>query len=982
MARLVLPSKTLAFSRKSLLSLISPAPLQISCSVNCFRKTSKSSVRYRHFIASEVVLRKNCSPFNSLVQRVKKASRKLICSVATEPKQSEESKMAQPREIFLKDYKKPDYYFETVDLKFSLGEEKTIVSSKIAVFPRVEGSAPPLVLDGQDMTLVSVQINGKALKEEDYHLDARHLTIKSPPSGKYDLEIVTEILPQKNTSLEGLYKSSGNFCTQCEAEGFRKITYYQDRPDIMAKYTVRIEADKSLYPVLLSNGNLAGQGDLEGGKHYAVWEDPFKKPCYLFALVAGQLESRDDTFTTRSGRKVALRIWTPADDVPKTAHAMYSLKAAMKWDEDVFGLEYDLDLFNIVAVPDFNMGAMENKSLNIFNSKLVLASPETASDADYAAILGVIGHEYFHNWTGNRVTCRDWFQLSLKEGLTVFRDQEFSSDMGSRTVERIGDVSKLRNYQFPQDAGPMAHPVRPHSYIKMDNFYTVCSYDPMYQGAEVVRMYKTLLGSQGFRKGMDLYFKRHDGQAVTCEDFFAAMRDANNADFANFLLWYSQAGTPVVKVNTSYNAEGHTFTLKISQEIPPTPGQSVKEPMFIPIAVGLLDSTGKDIPLSSIYHDGALQSVSSNDQSVSTTVLRVTKKEEEFVFTDIFERPVPSLLRGYSAPIRLESDVTDDDLFFLLANDSDEFNRWEAGQILARKLMLSLVDDFQHNKPLVLNSNFLDGFRRILSDSSLDKEFVAKAITLPGEGEIMDLMKIADPDAVHTVRSFIRKQLASELRSEFLSTVENNRNSGEYVFDHSNMARRALKNVALAYLASLEDPEFTNLALQEYKTATNMTEQFAALASIAQNPGKTRDDVLADFYQKWQNDYLVVNKWFALQAVSDIAGNVENVRKLLNHPAFDLRNPNKVYSLIGGFCGSPVNFHAKDGSGYEFLGDIVLQLDKINPQVASRMVSAFSRWKRYDDTRQKLAKAQLEKIMSTNGLSENVFEIASKSLAA
>lgn len=979
MARLVLPSKTLAFSRKSLLGLISPAPLQINSSVNCFRNISKSSVRYRHFLASEVVLRKNCCPFYSSVPRVKKASRKLICSVATESKQVEESKMAMPTEIFLKDYKMPDYYFEKVDLKFSLGEEKTIVSSKISVFPRVEGSTPPLVLDGQDMTLVSVHVNGKALKEEDYHLDARHLTIQSPPSGKYDLDIVTEILPQKNTSLEGLYKSSGNFCTQCEAEGFRKITFYQDRPDIMAKYTVRIEADKSLYPVLLSNGNLVGQGDLEGGKHYAVWEDPFKKPCYLFALVAGQLESRDDTFTTRSGRKVSLRIWTPAEDVPKTAHAMYSLKAAMKWDEDVFGLEYDLDLFNIVAVPDFNMGAMENKSLNIFNSKLVLASPEAASDADYAAILGVIGHEYFHNWTGNRVTCRDWFQLSLKEGLTVFRDQEFSSDMGSRTVKRVGDVSKLRNYQFPQDGGPMAHPVRPHSYIKMDNFYTVTVYE---KGAEVVRMYKTLLGSQGFRKGMDLYFKRHDGQAVTCEDFYAAMRDANDADFANFLLWYSQAGTPVVKVNTSYNPEGHTFSLKISQEIPPTPGQSVKEPMFIPIAVGLLDSTGKDIPLSSIYHDGALQSVSSNDQSVSTTILRVTKKEEEFVFTDIFERPVPSLLRGYSAPIRLESDLTDDDLIFLLANDSDEFNRWEAGQILARKLMLSLVDDFQHNKPLVLNSSFVDGFKRILSDSSLDKEFVAKAITLPGEGEIMDMMKVADPDAVYTVRSFIRKQLASELRSEFLKTVENNRSSGEYVFDHSNMARRALKNIALAYLASLEDQEFTNLALQEYKTATNMTEQFAALASVVQNPGKTRDDVLADFYDKWQNDYLVVNKWFALQAVSDIPGNVGNVRKLLNHPAFDLRNPNKVYSLIGGFCGSPVNFHAKDGSGYEFLGDIVLQLDKINPQVASRMVSAFSRWRRYDEIRQKLAKAQLEKIMSTNGLSENVFEIASKSLAA
>ncbi|CAI8599724.1 unnamed protein product [Vicia faba] len=621
---------------------------------------------------------------------------------------------------------------------------------------------------------------------------------------------------------------------------------------------------------------------------------------------------------------------------------MYSLKAAMEWDEDVFGLEYDLDLFNIVVVPDFNMGAMEKKSLNIFNSKLVLASPETASDADYAAILGVIGHEYFHNWTGNRVTCRDWFQLSLKEGLTIFRDKEFSSNMGSRIVKRIGDVSKLQNYQFPQDEGPMAHPVRPHSYIKMDNFYTVTVYE---KGAEVVRMYKTLLGNQGFRKGMDLYFKRHDGQA---------------------------AGTPVVKVNTSYNAEGHTFSLKISQEIPPTPGQSVKEPTLIPIAVGLLDSNGKDIPLSSIYHNGALQPVSSSGQSVSTTVLRVTKKEEEFVFTDIFEKPVPSLLRGYSAPIRLQSDLTEDDLFFLLANDSDEFNRWEAGQILARKLMLNLVDDFQNNKPLVLNSNFVGGLKRILTDSSLDKEFVAKAITLPGEGEMMDLMEVVDPDVVHTVRSFIRKQLASELKSEFLSTVENNKSSGEYVFDHSNMSRRALKNVSLTYLASLEDQEFTDLALQEYKTATNMTEQFAALASIAQNPVKIRDDVLADFYEKWQNDYLVVNKWFALQAVSDIPGNVENVQKLLSHPTFDLHNPNKVYSLIGGFCGLPVNFHAKDGYGYEFMGDIVLQLDKINPQVASRMVSAFSRWKRYDETRQKLAKAQLEKILSSNGLSKNV----------
>ncbi|XP_011022661.1 PREDICTED: puromycin-sensitive aminopeptidase-like isoform X3 [Populus euphratica] len=886
--------------------------------------------------------------------------------------------MDTPKEIFLKDYKLPDYYFDSVDLNFLLGEEKTIVSSKITVFPRVDGSSP-LVLDGADLKLLSVKVNGEGLKNGDYHLDSRHLTIPSPPSGTFTLEIVTEIYPQKNTSLEGLYKSSGIFCTQCEAEGFRKITFYQDRPDIMAKYTVRIEADKSLYPVLLSNGNLLEQGDLEGGKHYALWEDPFKKPCYLFALVAGQLESRDDTFVTCSGRNVSLRIWTPAQDVHKTAHAMYSLKAAMKWDEDVFGLEYDLDLFNIVAVPDFNMGAMENKSLNIFNSKLVLASPETASDADYAAILGVIGHEYFHNWTGNRVTCRDWFQLSLKEGLTVFRDQEFSSDMGSRTVKRIADVSRLRISQFPQDAGPMAHPVRPHSYIKMDNFYTVTVYE---KGAEVVRMYKTLLGSQGFRKGMDLYFKRHDGQAVTCEDFFAAMRDANDADFANFLQWYSQAGTPLVKVTSSYDAAAHTFTLKFSQEVPPTPGQPVKEPMFIPVVSGLLDPSGKDMLLSSVYHDGALRSIANNSELAYNTILRLTKKEEEFVFTDIHERPVPSLLRGFSAPIRLESDLSDSDLFFLLAHDSDDFNRWEAGQVLARKLMLSLVVDFQQGKPLVLNPKFVQGLRSILCDSSLDKEFIAKAITLPGEGEIMDMMEVADPDAVHAVRSFIRKQLASELKADFLSLVENNRSSEEYVFNHANMARRALKNIALAYLASLEDQELTELALHEYKTATNMTDQFAALAAIAQNPGEIHDEVLADFYNKWRDDFLVVNKWFALQAMSDVPGNVENVRNLLSHPAYDLHNPNKVYSLIGGFCSSPVNFHAKDGSGYKFLGEIVVQLDKINPQVASRMVSAFSRWRRYDETRQNLAKAQLEMIVSANGLSENVFEIASKCLAA
>ncbi|XAR70277.1 Cytosol alanyl aminopeptidase [Bertholletia excelsa] len=981
MARLILPCRGLGLPRTSLLGLISSAHFQAPGRVSSVGHLSKNTSSNRHYFSLQVAHRKNCWFPQPYVPTVRQSTRKLICSVATEPtpKQAEESKMDARKEIFLKDYKLPDYYFDTLDLNFSLGEEKTIVSSKITVYTRQEGCNPPLVLDGVDLKLISIMVNGKELKEDDFHLDSRHLTLSSPPSGKFTLEIINEIYPQKNTSLEGLYKSSGNFCTQCEAEGFRKITFYQDRPDIMAKYTCRIEADKSLYPVLLSNGNLIEQGDLEGGKHYALWEDPFKKPCYLFALVAGQLESRDDTFITRSGRAVSLRIWTPAQDVPKTAHAMYSLKSAMKWDEDVFGLEYDLDLFNIVVVPDFNMGAMENKSLNIFNSKLVLASPETATDSDYAAILGVIGHEYFHNWTGNRVTCRDWFQLSLKEGLTVFRDQEFSSDMGSRTVKRIADVATLRNYQFPQDAGPMAHPVRPHSYIKMDNFYTVTVYE---KGAEVVRMYKTLLGSQGFRKGMDLYFKRHDGQAVTCEDFFAAMRDANGADFANFLLWYSQAGTPSVKVTSSYNAETRTYSLKFSQEVPPTPGQPVKEPMFIPVAVGLLDSSGKDMPLSSVYHDGKLELLSHDNQPVYSTVLKMTKKEEEFVFSEIPEQPIPSLLRGYSAPIQLETDLSDSNLFFLLAHDSDEFNRWEAGQVLARKLMLCLVADFQQGKPLTLKPQFVHGLKSILCDMSLDKEFVSKAITLPGEGEIMDMMEVADPDAVHAVRKFIKKQLASELKEEFIRTVTNSRSSEEYVFNHPNKARRALKNTALGYLASLDDPVLNELALHEYKTATNMTEQFAALTAIAQNPGKARDEVLADFYNKWQHDFLVVNKWFALQAFSDIPGNVENVRKLLDHPAFDMRNPNKVYSLIGGFCGSPVNFHAKDGSGYKFLGEVVLQLDKINPQVASRMVSAFSRWKRFDETRQSLAKAQLEKIASANGLSENVYEIASKSLAA
>jgi len=891
-----------------------------------------------------------------------------------------------PKEIFLKDYKAPNFAFERVNLIFELGEEHTIVTSSIHVLPKTSaarGTTPdssPLVLDGENLQLLSVKINGEKVGDENITVSARQLTLTSTPSAPFDLEIVTKIEPQNNTSLEGLYKSSGTFCTQCEAEGFRKITYYQDRPDVMSKFTTRIEANRELYPVLLSNGNLVEKGELaDGNKHYVVWEDPFRKPSYLFALVAGQFVSRNDTFTTCSGHQVALHIWTQAQDVPKTEHAMLSLKAAMKWDEEVFGLEYDLNLYNIVAVPDFNGGAMENKSLNIFNSKLVLASPQTATDGDFASIEGVIGHEYFHNWTGNRVTCRDWFQLSLKEGLTVFRDQEFSSDMGSRGVKRITDVSRLRISQFPQDAGPMAHPVRPDSYIKMDNFYTVTVYE---KGAEVIRMYQTLLGKAGFRKGMDLYFKRHDGQAVTCEDFLAAMFDANQAKFPTFPLWYSQAGTPLLTVTTSYNSEAQTFRLKCRQEVPATPRQPEKEPMLIPLAVGLLDSKGIDLHLSSVKEGTRLHSFSNPDGSpVTTAVLRVDKAEQEFIFLDIKEKPVASLLRNFSAPVRLDvPDVSDEDLFFLLAHDSDQFNRWEAGQVLGRKLMLNLVARQQKGEELSVDSAFIEGLRSIITDLSLDKEFVAKALALPRESEVADLMPVADPDAIHEVCRFIVKQIASSLRHELLEAVKTNRTTEPYDPTHKYRASRALKNSALIYLVSLNEPDLTELAITEYKTAANLTDKVGALVALSQNPGATRTEVLADFYEQYKGDNLVTNKWLALQAMSDIPGNVEQVQKLLEHPAFDIRNPNKVYTIAGGFCSSAVNFHAKDGSGYRFLVDIVLQLDKLNPQVAARIMLPFSRWRRFDEGRQAAAKVQLERITSTNGLSDNVFEIASKCL--
>jgi aminopeptidase N len=912
-------------------------------------------------------------------------------SVASVPKTDvlagKEVQPSAPQEKFRRDYRQPDYLIDQVYLTFVLGEETTTVKSKLHVKPNhnnSNGSTPALVLHGRkDVSLKSVHVNGESWAANNLMRNDKELAIQAVPNGAFELDIEVEVKPQENTSLEGLYKSSGNFCTQCEAEGFRGITYFPDRPDVMAKYTTRIEADKSKYPVLLSNGNLLESGNLADGRHYAVWEDPFVKPCYLFALVAGDLAYKEDTFRTMSGRDIKLRIFVEHKNISKVDFAMRSLKNAMKWDEDTFGLEYDLDLFNIVAVDDFNMGAMENKSLNIFNSRLVLASPATATDLDFARIEGVVGHEYFHNWTGNRVTCRDWFQLTLKEGLTVFRDQEFSSDMNSRAVKRIEDVVRLRTAQFQEDAGPIAHPIRPESYIKMDNFYTVTVYE---KGAEIIRIYQTLLGKQGFRKGMDLYFKRHDGQAVTCDDFLAAMADANGQDLSSVATWYSQAGTPKLTVQTTYDSSAKTYTLKLHQTTPATPGQSSKKPVMIPVAMGLLSQDGTEFPLR----------LKGSDKDLGTnTVLRLDQESAEYTFTGIDSEPVPSLLRGFSAPVKMEVEgQSEEDLSVLLAHDTDEFNRWEAGQRLAKKLLVNLYESaINSSKGSTVeeriqsaggvSTSLMEAFRRVLSDASLDGAFASAAITLPDSSELLEQVPDADPVVLHQVRSYVVKELAAQLRPELEAAVQRNDSQpGEqYSPDAKSAARRDIKNKALRYLSALKDPQITQQILTRYREASNMTDQMAALAALNDVEGKERQDALAEFYKQWQEEPLVILKWIGIQAVSNIPGNVAAVKKLLEHPAVHLTNPNTCYSLFLGFARSPVNFHAADGSGYQFLGDAVLKVDQINHQVAARMVSAFSTWRQLDAKRQDLMKQQLKRIADTDGISENVYEIASKSLA-
>jgi len=886
-----------------------------------------------------------------------------------------------PVTVYRKDYKPYPYELKQVDLKFELGEESTTVISKFSVAPNHDGSAPTMELDGMELKLNSIKVDGKEVDAASYEVSDRKLLLNGLPAGEFELEVSVDIKPHENTACEGLYKSSGNFCTQCEAEGFRRITYFPDRPDVMSKFTVRMEASKAEHPVMLSNGNLKESGDLPDGRHYAVWVDPFKKPCYLFALVAGDLKVLEDTFTTSSGRDVKLRIFVEEADLPKCPFAMESLKHAMKWDEDVFGLEYDLDLFNIVAVHDFNMGAMENKSLNIFNSRLVLASPTTATDTDYSRIEGVVGHEYFHNWTGNRVTCRDWFQLTLKEGLTVFRDQEFTADLNSRPVKRIEDVIRLRTSQFSEDAGPMSHPVRPDSYMKMENFYTVTVYE---KGAEVIRLYQTMLGKEGFRKGMDLYFKRHDGQAVTCDDFLAAMANANDFPLEDLSKWYSQAGTPSLTITGTYSAADKTYSLACKQA---TSG----EPVLIPIAMGLLGPDGQDMPLH-------LQIGGATKELGTSTVLRFNTAEETFVFTNVESAPVPSLLRDFSAPVKMElPGQSADDLIFLLANDSDPYNRWEAGQRLSKLCLLDLYDAATNPKngatledrvgcatdATELLGRITEAFKAVLKDTKSDKAFVARTISLPSETELYESRPACDPVAFHEVRGYMLKQIAARMRPELAAALAANDSppGTPYKFDAASSARRSLKNKCLGYLSALEDPEITQDVLNRFREATNMTDQIAALACLADHDCEERGTALAEFYEQWKHEPLVVLKWITMQAGSNLKGNIGAVKELVEHEAFNIKNPNNCYSLFLAFSNlSAVNFHAEDGSGYEFMGEWVREVDGFNPTVAARMVGAFTTWKRLDAGRQAKIKAQLELIVGKEGISDNTFEIASKSL--
>ncbi|PSV11262.1 aminopeptidase N [Photobacterium leiognathi] len=870
-----------------------------------------------------------------------------------------EQTSTQPTAKYRSDYRKPDYTITDIDLTFDLNDTKTQVTAQSKVVRMGDNADAKLVLDGDELELVSVTVNGEAWSA--YAKEDGHLVLSDLPA-EFDLTIVTMINPEANTALEGLYKSGGGFCTQCEAEGFCRITYYLDRPDVLARFTTKIIADKAAFPFLLSNGNRIAEGDLDNGRHWVQWQDPFPKPSYLFALVAGDFDVLRDNYTTMSGRNVELEIFVDKGNLDRADYAMTSLKNSMKWDEERFGLEYDLDIYMIVAVDFFNMGAMENKGLNVFNSKFVLANPKTATDTDYQGIEAVIGHEYFHNWTGNRVTCRDWFQLSLKEGLTVFRDQEFSSDLGSRPVNRIANVRIVRGPQFAEDRGPMSHPIRPEKVIEMNNFYTLTVYE---KGSEVIRMMHTLLGEANFQAGMKLYFDRHDGTAATCDDFVQAMEDASGIDLSRFRRWYSQAGTPVVTVETAYDADNKSYSVTVKQQTPPTAGQEEKLPLHIPFDIELYDSKGEVIALQS------------NGKPVHN-VLDVKEAEQTFIFENVAEQPVISMLREFSAPVILEYDYSDQELIFLMINARNEFARWDAGQMLLAKYIRKNVAAVQAGNAVELPEAVVDAFRGALLDENLDPAFIAEMLTLPSENEIAGWYKQVDVDAINTVVGALTQILATEMEDELLAIYRSLAQT-EYSLEHAAMAKRALRNKCLSYLAHTATGN--DLVTAQYAAADNMTDTMAAMSAANNAQLACRKAQMADFSDKWTHDGLVMDKWFMLQGTNPAENALENVRNTMNHPAFSLKNPNRTRSLVASFCANnPVRFHAKDGSGYAFLTEILTALNTSNPQVASRLIEPFLKYRQYDEARQQLMRSELEKLAALDNLAKDLFEKVQKAL--
>jgi aminopeptidase N len=872
--------------------------------------------------------------------------------------------------VYLKDYTVPDFFISEIELDIALFEEDAVVRAKLVVERNNAAAGPtaPLRLDVDELVVEAVVLDGITVTPDGYILDERHLTIPRVPDS-FELVTVSRIYPQKNTKLMGIYTSSTGFFSLCEAEGFRRITPFLDRPDVMARYTVTMHADRERYPVLLANGNLIAQGEEGKGRHWATWRDPFPKPSYLFAVVAARLDHRADTFLTRSAKEVLLQFFVEPGKLEQSIFALQSLKKAMKWDEDTYGLEVDLNQYSLVAVGDFNAGAMENKGLNIFNTKLVLARPDISTDFDFSFIDRTVAHEYFHNWTGNRVTCRDWFQLSLKEGLTVFREEQYAGDMYSEPVVRIQKVRQLRSSQFPEDGGPMAHAVRPQSYQQISNFYTNTVYA---KGAEVVRMIHTLIGQRNFRKGIDLYFQRHDGHAVTTDDFVQAMQDASGTDLTQFKHWYVQSGTPRLDIRDRYDPAAQIYELTVTQSCPPTPGQGEKLPFHLPLTVGLLGADGRDMPL---------QLEGEPAPGNTSRVLSLRQAKTVFRFINVPAPPVPSLGRDFSAPVIINYPYSDEALRHLLSFDSDPFNRWEAGQRLALKLLLQALADRQARHEIGFPDFLANAFGCVLTDGSKDPAFAAEALALPLEVDIAEQLAVIDPDAVHEVRKAMRRFLALRLKSALRKTYDACTVVGSYSPDAKSAGRRALRNLCVAYLMEFEEAESRRLCVAELQHADNMTDALAALTALANCDCPEREPALEGFYEKWRNEPLVVDKWLGVQAASRLPGTLAKVKELTSHPAFTLKNPNKVYALLGSFGANQVNFHKADGSGYSFMGEQIRALDPINPQVAARLARNFERWKRFEPKRRALMKSVLEQIMAIPGLSKESAEVISKVLA-